>query len=63
MYTDIETLYTKTIDLNPTCWMAYNNLGSAYNDLGNYRQAIDDFDRAIEINPDNAEAYNNRGRA
>ncbi len=42
MYTDIETLYNTTIDLNPTCWMAYNNRGNIYKDLGNYRQAIED---------------------
>ena len=63
MYTDIETLYTTTIDLNPTCWMAYNNRGIIYKGLGNYRQAIEDYNRAIEIKPDFAEAYNNRGNA
>ena len=31
--------------------------------LGNYRQAIEDLNRAIEIKPDYAEAYNNRGIA
>jgi len=30
-------------------------------ELGNYRQAIEDYSRAIEINPDYIEAYNNRG--
>jgi len=61
MYTDIETLWQTTIDLNPTCWMAYNNRGAIYNGLGNYRQAIEDFNRAIEIKPDLAMAYNDRG--
>ena len=32
-------------------------------DLGNLRQAIEDYDRAIEINPENAGAYYNRGVA
>jgi tetratricopeptide (TPR) repeat protein len=63
-YSDVETLYTKTINLNPTCWMAYNNRGNAYyKGLGNHRQAIEDYDKAIEIKPDFAEAYNNRGSA
>jgi tetratricopeptide (TPR) repeat protein len=63
MYTDLETLYTTTINLNPTCWMAYNNLGDIYNGLGNYRQALEDLNRAIEIKPGYAEAYVNRGNA
>ena len=29
----------------------------AYDKLGNYAQAISDYDRAIEINPDYAKAY------
>ncbi|MGD0280151.1 MAG: tetratricopeptide repeat protein [Smithella sp.] len=62
MYTDIETLWNMTIAKNPACWMAYNNRGNAaYNNLGNDRQAIEDYNRAIEIKPDHAEAYNNRG--
>ncbi len=28
MYADAETLYRTTIDRNPNCWMAYNNLGN-----------------------------------
>ena len=31
--------------------------------LGNYRQAIEDLNRVIEIRPDYAEAYINRGAA
>ena len=30
---------------------AYNNRASAYLSLGNYRQAIEDYDTAIELNP------------
>ena len=63
MYTDIETLYQTTIDLNPKCWMAYNNLSDTYNNHGNYRQAIEYLNKAIEIKPDHAKAYNNRGNA
>jgi tetratricopeptide (TPR) repeat protein len=65
IYSDAETLYSKTIDLNPTCWMAYNNRGMIYKDkgLGNYNQAIDDFSKAIKINPYSAESYNDRGNA
>jgi len=60
-YSDIETLWNMIIDRNPACWMAYNNRGNAYNESGNYLQAINDYDRAIAINPSLEEAYYNRG--
>ncbi len=39
----------------------YNNRGNAYASLGNYTQAIEDLQKAIELNPRYVEAYNNRG--
>jgi tetratricopeptide (TPR) repeat protein len=60
-YSDIETLWNRTIEKNPTCWMCYNNRGNIYKDLGNYTQAIEDYDKAIKIKPGFADAYNNRG--
>jgi lipoprotein NlpI len=35
--------------------------GVAYRNKGNYNQAIQDFDKAIRLKPDVAEAFNNRG--
>jgi lipoprotein NlpI len=35
--------------------------GVAYRNKGNYDQAIQDFDKAIRLKPDIAEAFNNRG--
>ena len=34
-----------------------------YNELKDYNSAINDFHRAIKINPNNVDAYNNRGVA
>ena len=42
---------------------AYNNRGVAYRVKANYAQAIDDFNEAIRLVPDNANAFNNRGVA
>ena len=40
---------------------AYKNRGDAYNDKGEYEQALADYARAIETNPQDAEAFNGRG--
>ena len=34
-----------------------------YGDLGQYERAIQDYDEAIRLNPQNAKAYYNRGSA
>ena len=43
--------------------MAYYGRGNAYYNLGKYQLAIDDYSRAIRINPNYAGAYFNRGYA
>lgn len=39
----------------------YSNRGNAYRQLGNFGKALSDFDRSIELNPNNEAAYWNRG--
>lgn len=39
----------------------FNNRGMTYGEQGQYQRAIDDFNRAILLTPDDAAAYNNRG--
>ncbi len=39
------------------------NRGIAYYAMGAYIQALQDFNRAIELQPGDASAYNNRGYA
>ena len=63
MYTDIKTLYRTTIDRNPACWMAHNNLGQLMLDDGKVDQAMDHFNRALEARPGYVEALNNLGNA
>ncbi len=43
--------------------MAYNNRGAAYAVLGQYQLAIEDYDKAIQLDPDYADPYYNRGAA
>ena len=57
------TLYDHTLKVTDDNWPVYINRCSAHNKLGNYKQAIDDCSRAIEIKPDYIYAYYNRGNA
>ena len=43
--------------------MAYSYRGDAKSNLQDYRGAIQDLNKAIELNPNNAKAYNLRGYA
>ena len=63
MYADMETLWLATLARNPDCWMAHDNLGVALVEKGRLSEAVPEFQRAIEIRPDNAEALNNFGNA
>jgi tetratricopeptide (TPR) repeat protein len=40
---------------------AFKSRANAYDDKGQYDRAIEDYDRAIELNPDDAAAFNDRG--
>jgi tetratricopeptide (TPR) repeat protein len=40
---------------------AFKNRGNAYDDKGQYDRAIADYDKAIAINPADADAFNDRG--
>ncbi|MGK7900211.1 MAG: tetratricopeptide repeat-containing serine protease family protein [Hormoscilla sp.] len=52
--------YSQAIDIKPHPF-AYNNRGNARSDLGDNSGAIADYNKAIEIQPDDASAYVNRG--
>ncbi|WP_241392517.1 tetratricopeptide repeat protein [Brachyspira hyodysenteriae] len=45
-------LKIKAIELNPNDFMAYNNRGNAKDNLGLYKEAIEDYNKATELNPD-----------
>jgi tetratricopeptide (TPR) repeat protein len=43
--------------------MAFGNRGFAYTNLGDHQKAINDYDQAIALNPNNAISFGNRGLA
>src|SRR5690606_4339360 len=51
---------TAVINRTPQDPEAYNVRGSAYGRGGKYREALRDFDKAIELNPNFYQAYANR---
>jgi Flp pilus assembly protein TadD len=63
MYTDMETLWRTTLERNPDCWMAQNDLGAILYEKGQADQAIILFRKSLEIEPGNAETHNNLGAA
>ena len=46
---------------NPNTAELYYNRGFAYDELGQYQEAINDFDKAIQLDPNYITVYNNRG--
>jgi hypothetical protein len=57
---DFGTAITQ-IGRNPTAYQAYNSRGLSYGQLGLFDDAIQDFKKAIELNPNFDESYNNCG--
>ena len=56
----LMTGLNKAIELNPNHVESYTGRGIAKTQLKNYKEAIEDFDKAILLNPDFAEASLNR---
>jgi tetratricopeptide (TPR) repeat protein len=60
-YRDVVTLYQTTLQRNPTCWMAHNNLAIELGQAGRVREAIPHLETALRLKPDFAPAENNLG--
>ena len=63
MYSDGETLWRATLARNPRCWLAYDNLGVTLLEKGHLDQALEQYRKAMEINPDDKDVHNNLGAA
>jgi tetratricopeptide (TPR) repeat protein len=60
-YADQGTLYEATLQGNPRCWMANNNLGKWYEDRGDSDRAVAHYREALRLRGDYAQAHNNLG--
>ena len=64
IYQSAEVLYRATLERNPACWMAWNNLGHVLlSDRAKLAEAIDCFDQALRLRPAYSEAHGNLGLA
>ena len=63
MYSDIETIWRTTIARNPDCGIANNNLGGYLYKEGRIEEAMQHYQKALQIDPNYVEALNNLGIA
>jgi tetratricopeptide (TPR) repeat protein len=63
VFADEYSLWSDTVRASPFSWTAQNQLGAALSQRGDLDGAIVHYQRALEINPDYAEAHNNLGIA
>jgi tetratricopeptide (TPR) repeat protein len=61
VYENLETLWTDTLAHNPTSWMAHNNLGDVYLQQGRLDAAKAEYQKALEIDPQEVNAHSNLG--
>ncbi len=61
MYSDIDMLYLTTIDRNPGCGMAYNNLGMILQSRAKIDEAMAYYQKAMKFQPNYAPAHANFG--
>lgn len=58
------TLWSHELKIFPDApYVVFNGRGDAHAELGNHREAINDFNKVIKLKPSYDKAYNNRGNA
>lgn len=55
--------FIKAIELDPSYFAAYNNLGILYHDMKDYKKAIEIFNQGLKVNPTARQLYYNIGMA
>jgi protein O-mannosyl-transferase len=61
MYRDVTTLWQTTLERNPGCWMAHNNLGIIYFGQARLAEAAQHLEESIKLYPQNAASHANLG--
>jgi Flp pilus assembly protein TadD len=62
-FRDYETLFLTSLRRNPDAWVAAYNLGTRYQDAGNWQGAIEMYRRAQRVRPRDPEVVMNLGTA
>ncbi len=62
-FRDLETLWRRTTEKNPSAWMAWTNLGVILVGQGRFAEAAEHHRKAIAIDDSRAEPHNNLGTA
>jgi protein O-mannosyl-transferase len=63
VYHETITLYEATLNENPDCWLARNNLGVELQKIGRTEEAIEQYHETLILKPDSIEASVNLARA
>jgi protein O-mannosyl-transferase len=63
MYADIDTLFQTTLEQNPDCWMAHNDLGTILLARGKVDEAIAHFQEGLELKPQDSDLRYNLANA
>ncbi len=61
VWKDSITLWSDALEKYPKESLIYVNRGRGYSERGQYLMALNDYDRAINLDPQSEKAYNNRG--
>lgn len=58
-FSDLETLWTRTLEKNPRSWIAHNNLGVYLDQAGREKEALVHMKKSLEIRQDLPEVHYN----
>ncbi len=56
-----ETLWTHVLKYYPSTSMVWENRASYFGEAGRFKEALEDYDQAISLNPESARTYISRG--